>query len=78
MKNRKNIYIVVCKNDQPYIGVGGKVGKPDKDGEIIMETYTKFASLANAKKNFERFKRLGKCRIARLEFVTDYEEENAK
>lgn len=67
---QKNIYVVVCKND------GKPFGTKDEKGEIVFETYTKFASLPRAKKfakMIEEAKRsYGKCRIAKLEFVTDY------
>lgn len=59
------IYVVVAKNDVPH----GRFGL-DKGGEIILETYTARATLENARKAAEQLtKSLGKCRIARLEFV---------
>ena len=79
MKNRKNIYVVVCKNDKPLIFPSGKERKKDPDGEVVMETYTKFASLNNAKKWVAAWDNkgssLGGCRIAKLQFLTEYSKE---
>lgn len=61
----EEIYVVVAKNDVPHPRWG-----LDKGGEIVLEIYTKQATLENARQIIKRFNgRLGECRIARLEFV---------
>ena len=61
----KEIYVVVAKNDVPHHKFG-----VDKGGEIVLETYTQFATIEHAREIIAKFNgRLGECRIAKLEFV---------
>ena len=58
------IYVLVCKNDVPHPRWG-----LDPGGEIVMEIYTKDATLENARANATRFAETGNVRIAKLVFV---------
>ena len=61
------IYVVVAKNDVPHSRWG-----PDEGGELVFETYTKMATLEEAKRRAKQLtKTYGKCRIARLEFISE-------
>lgn len=65
-----DIYVVVCATDIPPEKRSEWEDKEDR-GPIVLETYTRTATLENARETCKRFDRLGPCRIARLEFVDE-------
>ena len=71
MDLEKDIYVVVAENDQSH-----QISKTDKQffddgGPLVFEQYVKTADLESITKRAEQLAiRYGKCRIAKLQFIT--------
>lgn len=69
-----DIYVIVSENDQPFT-VGGRTSYDD-GGPLVWEQYTRTADLESIKKRVEYLgPRHGKCRIAKLIFLDEAQEE---